>query len=78
MKTKPVNYFLSKEDLKILTQQCTYISVNTADIAITQKGNMFIKFKNRHEDIQTDVEMLLRYMLKEGWEIKKSCSIFLY
>lgn len=78
MKTKPKNYFQSKEDLKVLTEQCTYISVNVADIAITQKGNMFIKFKYRYKNLQKEIEKLVLYLLKEGWEIKRSCSIFLY
>jgi len=78
MKTKPINYFQSKEDLKVLTQQCTYISVSIADIAITQRGNMFIKFKYGCKNIEKEVEKLLIYLLKEGWEIKRRCSIFLY
>lgn len=78
MKTRPKNYFESKEDLKILTEKCIYITLCSADVAITEKGNIFIKLNNLGNDIPKDVERIIIYLIDEGWSIKKSCNVFLY
>lgn len=78
MKTRPKNYFESKEDLKILTEKCIYISLCSADVAITEKGNIFIKLNNITGNIAEDVERTIVYLINEGWNIKKACNVFLY
>ena len=78
MKTRPKNYFESNEDLKILTEKCIYISLSIADVAITDKGNIFIKLNNITANIGEEVEKVVIYLIQEGWSIKKSCNVFLY
>lgn len=78
MKTRPINYFESKEDLKILTYKCVYISLNWGDVAITGKGNIFIKLKNIKCNMAENIEKIIMYLINEGWNIKKNCNVFLY
>lgn len=78
MKVRPTNYFRSGEDLKILTTNCTYINLRNADIAITKKGNLFIKFTKSKLSHRESVEKIILYLINEGWNIKKMCNVFLY
>lgn len=78
MATSIKNYFKSNEDLKTLTDKCVYISTRTADVAITSKGNLFLKFNIRVRNRNKLIEKLILYLIEEGWKIKKTCSIFVY
>lgn len=72
------NYFVSSHDLKTLTEKCVYISTHNADIAITTKGNLFIKLKVKVRNRNKIIEKTVMYLISEGWKIKKTCNIFLY
>lgn len=72
------NYFKSNDDLKILTDKCVYISTRAADVAITSKGNLFVKFKGKLKNRNKSIQKLIVYLIDEGWKIKKTCNIFMY
>lgn len=78
MKVRPINFFRSAEDLKILTSDCTYINLCNADIAITKKGNIFVKLNKSKLSYKESIEKIIIYLVSEGWNVKKSCSVFLY
>jgi hypothetical protein len=78
MVTASINYFKSNEDLKTLTDKCVYISLHTADIAMTSKGNLFLKLKCKNKNKAKIIQNLVFYLIEEGWKIKKTCSIFVY
>lgn len=78
MSATTTNYFKSNEDLKTLTDKCVYISTITADVAITSKGNLFIKLKCKNKNRNKIIQNLVVYLIEEGWKIKKTCSIFVY
>lgn len=72
------NYFKSNEDLKTLTEKCVYISTRIADVAITTKGNIFVKFNGKLKNRKKSIQQLIVYLIDEGWKIKKTCNIFMY
>jgi len=72
------NYFKSNDDLKALTDNCVYISTQAADVAITTKGNIFIKFKGKLKNRNKSIQRLIMYLIDEGWKIKKMCNVFMY
>lgn len=78
MKKKPSNYFKSLTDLEALTENCTYLSLLTADVAITEKGNLFVYFKKSEFEIDSDIKCIVEYLIREGFNIKVKCSVFLY
>lgn len=78
MPTIPKNFFNTSEDLKVLTDKCVYISTHNADMAITSKGNLFIKLKVRTRNRNKIIEKMVSYLIKEGWKIKQTCNIFVY
>lgn len=78
MPTTSKNYFKSNEDLKALTDNCVYITTCNADVAITIKGNLFVKFKGKLKNRNKSIQKLIIYLIDEGWKIKKTCNVFMY
>lgn len=78
MSSSTTNYFESDEDLKTLTENCTYISLPHVHIALTDKGNIFLKFNAKQKQGNDKVVKVLKYLLEEGWKLKRNCNVFLY